>query len=429
MVLPLIARSRPLGVLGIISTRPDRRYDARDLALAEEISRRAALALDNARLRRAAEAALRTRDDTLAQVEALVNMSPVGFILLDRELRFRSVNPVFARWHQAAPDEILGQAYDDVVAPEFEDQTALLLRTVLNTGQPVLNRELVGEVPRGSGKTKHYLASFIPVLDADGTPRAVGVLVTDVTRLKEVEAALREEAVFRERFIGVLAHDLRTPLHAIVGSAGTLLRQGDAPPGWARTVGRIARAAERMERMIGNLLDLARCRQGGGLGLTRKPTDLADVVRMVVNELEASHPGRHIAISVEGDTRAELDPDRMAQVVSNLASNALAYSPAESVVRIDVRGREGELVLVVNNAGAPIPPETQKTIFMPFQRGAAPGGEPPAMRGLGLGLFIVGEIARAHGGSVAVSSTAEEGTTFTVRVPRPSATAAVAQQA
>jgi signal transduction histidine kinase len=238
-----------------------------------------------------------------------------------------------------------------------------------------------------------------------------------------VEAALRAEAVFRERFIGVLAHDLRNPLHAIVGSAGTLLRQGDAPPSWARTLGRIARAAERMERMIGNLLDLVRSREGGGIRVSRRPADLADIVREVVSEHLASQPGREIAVSVEGDTRAELDADRMAQVVSNLTGNALAYSPPETVVRVDVRGGDGELVLAVHNAGAPIAPEAQKTIFVPFQRGAASDGGPPAMRGLGLGLFIVGEIARAHGGTVAVSSTAEDGTTFTVRLPRASATA------
>ena len=102
--------------------------------------------------------------------------------------------------------------------------------------------------------------------------------------------------------------------------------------------------------------------------------------------------------------------------------------PADSIVQVQIRSGDGELALAVHNAGAAIPPEAQKTIFMPFKRGgAAAGGEAPAMRGLGLGLFIVGEITRAHGGTVAVSSTAEEGTTFTVRLPRGSATSVVTQ--
>ena len=178
---------------------------------------------------------------------------------------------------------------------------------------------------------------------------------------------------------------------------------------------------------FGNLLDLARSRGGGGIGIAPTPTDLTDVVRDVVGELEASHPGRHIEVSVEGDTCAELNADRMAEVVSNLAGNALAYSPGDSVVEVQIRSADGELALAVHNAGAAIPLEAQKTIFMPFKRGpTAGGGEAPAMRGLGLGLFIVGEITRAHRGTGAVSSTAEEGTTFTVRLPRTSATSAAA---
>jgi signal transduction histidine kinase len=181
--------------------------------------------------------------------------------------------------------------------------------------------------------------------------------------------------------------------------------------------------------MVGNLLDLVRSRVGGGIAVARKPTDLAAVVREVVDELHATHPARDIAVAIEGDTRADIDADRMAEVVSNLAGNALAYSPAGSTVQVDVSGRDGEVALAVHNEGTPIPPEVLKTIFAPFRRGAEPGGGPPAMRGLGLGLFIVGEIARAHGGTVAVSSTGEQGTTFTVRLPRAGATAVIAQHA
>jgi PAS domain S-box-containing protein len=428
MVLPLIARGHPLGVLGIVSTRPDRRYDTRDLVLAEEISRRAALALDNARLHREAEAALRARNETLAEVDAFLNASPVGFALWDRDLRYRRINPVLARFSGMSPDEVIGRPLEDVVVHQFEEQLGPKIHAVLRTGQTLRDQAVVGEMPPGCGKTTYHQDSFMPVLDADGTTRAVAVVVADVTPLKEAEKALREEGVLRERFVGVLAHDLRSPLHAIVLSAGALLRAGDAPPVWVRSVGRIAHAADRMKRMIGNLLDLVRSREGGGIPISRKPTDLADVAREVAEELEASHPGRKVEVVIEGNTCAELDADRMAEVVANLAGNALAYSPAESTVDVGVRGRDGELELAVHNAGAPISPETQKKIFMPFQRGATPSGGPPELRGLGLGLFIVGEIARAHGGTVAVSSTTEQGTTFTVRLPRAGATADVAQQ-
>jgi PAS domain S-box-containing protein len=427
MALPLIARGRPVGVIGMVSTRPDRRYDARDLALAEEMSRRAAIALDNARLHSQAEAALRARDETLAEYKAFLNASPVGLAIVDRRLRFLRVNDVLAKWHGKSTDDVVGRALEEVVPPAFAPQLAPLFYRVLATGESLVDQAISGEPTPGSGDTKHFLSSFFPLLDVEGTPRAVGAVVTDVTRLKEAEEALREEATFRERFLGVVAHDLRSPLAAVALSASSLLRQGDAPALWMRTLSRIAHATDRMGRMVGNLMDLVRSRAGGGIGITRKPIDLASVVREVADELEASHPGRHIEVSVEGNTRAELDADRMADVVSNLASNALAYSPSESPVEVDVSGRDGELALTVHNAGTPIPPKTLKTIFTPFKRGAPPGGGAPAMRGLGLGLFIVGEITRAHGGTVAVSSTAEQGTTFTVRLPRAGASSLIAQ--
>jgi PAS domain S-box-containing protein len=421
IVLPLLAHGTALGVVGIVSTRRDRRYGPRDLALAEEISRRAAIALDNARMLRRAQAALRSRDESLTEFDAFLTTAPVGFCLLDRTLRFRRVNHVIADRLGRPADAVLGESLETVIPSVIEAQLVPLFQHVLTSGESLLEQPVVGELPPGSGKATHLLTSFFPLLDVTGTPRAVGAVFTDVTRLKEVEGELREQATFRERFIGILAHDLRAPLHAIVISVGALRRHGGAPAPWARTVGRIAHAAERMERMIGNLLDLVRSRQTGGIAIRRGPADLGVIVRNVVDELEASHPGREIAVSVAGDTHAELDAERMAEVVSNLAANALEYSPSGTPVEVDVRGQNGELALRVHNAGAPIAPSRLKTIFAPFRRGAEPGGGPSAMRGLGLGLFIVGEISRAHGGAIAVSSNAEDGTTFTVRVPRTSA--------
>ncbi|APR78689.1 Serine phosphatase RsbU, regulator of sigma subunit protein [Minicystis rosea] len=271
MVVPLIARGRPLGVLGIISTRPDRRYEARHLVLAEEISRRAALALDNARLHRQAEAALRARSEALAELDAFLNASPVGFLVFDRELRFRRVNAVYARWERMGPDEIVGRSFDEIVSPAFKAQIAPLLDKLLRKGEPVIDLLLVGELPSGSGKVKYHLDSFIPVLDVDGTSRAVGVVITDVTELKEAEEKLRQEAMFRERFIGVLAHELRAPLAVVAAAAGSLVQDGNAPATWMRTVVRIARAVDRMGRMIGNLLDLARCRGAAGSASRASP--------------------------------------------------------------------------------------------------------------------------------------------------------------
>lgn len=215
--------------------------------------------------------ALRARDYALAEVDAFLSASPVGFALLDRDLRYRRINPVLARLYNRGADEIVGQLLEEVLPPEFEAQIAPLMRCVLRTGATLLDRMVVSvscpPVPEGRSIVSRPSCPCLP-RTAPPAPWASSRRTSrgwqDGTRMKEVEESLREEAVFRERFIGVLAHDLRSPLNAIALSAGALLRQGDAPPAWARTVGRIAHAADRMERMIGNLLDLVRSREGAG---------------------------------------------------------------------------------------------------------------------------------------------------------------------
>jgi signal transduction histidine kinase/CheY-like chemotaxis protein len=228
--------------------------------------------------------------------------------------------------------------------------------------------------------------------------------------------ALRKGAVFRERLVGVLAHDLRTPLQAIWFTASSLAKADPAEVDVKKSAERIGRAADRMARLISDLLDFTRIRQGTGLPIAPKPSDLEAIARRAVDEVQAAHPGRRIELSCRGDLHGVWDADRIAQVVSNLVGNAVAYSPPDTPVAVGLSATCDEVVLEVKNRGEPIPPAALATIFDPFKR-AENGGE-RASRGLGLGLFIADRIAQAHGGAIRVTSTAEAGTTFTVTLPR-----------
>ena len=230
-------------------------------------------------------------------------------------------------------------------------------------------------------------------------------------QLVELQAAREENARLQERFMGILGHDLRNPLSAIL--MGVTMLQGVLPEGDPRVLARIGSSAERMARMIDQLLDLTRSRHGGGIPVEPRPLELADVVRRVVEELELANPDRTLTVGVEGETWGEWDPDRLAQVVSNLVGNAIRHGDGERPVEVRVRGEGGEVALAVHNHGAPIAGELVPILFDPFHR--AKGSSPS---GLGLGLFIARQIVLAHGGEIGVASTAEEGTTFTVRLPR-----------
>jgi sigma-B regulation protein RsbU (phosphoserine phosphatase) len=168
-----------------------------------------------------------------------------------------------------------------------------------------------------------------------------------------------------------------------------------------------------MSRMITDLLDFTRARLGGGVPLQRRPAELVELVRATLEEFEVTHPGRVVLSHAGGPYTGEWDPDRLAQVVSNLVGNALQHGAADTPVQVVLREEGAELVLSVTNQGPPIPEALLPHVFDPFRRATS-----SPRQGLGLGLYIVQQLVLAHGGSITVSSDAASGTTFTVRLPR-----------
>ncbi len=235
-------------------------------------------------------------------------------------------------------------------------------------------------------------------------------------KIEALAEELHQRADFEQQLIGIVSHDLRTPVSAILLGVVALLRGEELSVRQTKSAVRIQSSAERASRMIRDLLDFTQARLGGGIRIERRATDLHELTRGVLEEIEATHGDRELQWSREGDGRGEWDPDRLGQVVQNLVTNALKYSPAGTPVRIETCAEDGGVVLSVHNEGAPIPPERLGSIFQPLQR--ASDAVDKAGRSIGLGLYIVKQVVDAHGGDIGVESTAEAGTTFTVRLPR-----------
>jgi signal transduction histidine kinase len=231
--------------------------------------------------------------------------------------------------------------------------------------------------------------------------------------LVDRERQLRGAGRFREEFIGVVGHDLRSPLSAIRTGAQLLRKRAQLEPRDIAVVERITLSADRMSRMIDELMDFARGRLGGGIPIRRTPVDLHALCEDVVEEARTAH-GRTVHVELSGNPRGQWDSDRLAQLISNLVGNAIQHSPATSAVTVIARDEQEYAVVEVRNAGAPIPAGQLEHIFEPFHRGE----EAKPSTGLGLGLYIVERIVRAHGGTITVTSTRDEGTTFAVRLPR-----------
>lgn len=259
------------------------------------------------------------------------------------------------------------------------------------------------------GKLRHELAAFV-ARDRDRYERE---LIASRKRLEDLvaetqrlHAEAKDRALFAEQMVGIVSHDLRNPLSTVTMGAEVLAAA--VPDTQRRTVERIKAAAGRAANLISELLDFTAARIGTGIAVTPREVDLHTSVADALDELRLAYPTRTLTHVRDGDGACVVDDQRVAQVVGNLVSNAIAYGDPVQPITITTRGG-ARPELLVHNAGPPM--ATDERLFEPMTRGSESGGR---ARSVGLGLYIVREIARAHGGTARVVSTAESGTTFTV---------------
>jgi signal transduction histidine kinase len=242
----------------------------------------------------------------------------------------------------------------------------------------------------------------------------IGLHLNTLDRLKVSESALvneRETAQLREQFMAVLGHDLRNPLQAIMGAAD-VLRRMPLDQQAARVAEMVGRSAVRMAELIDNVTDLTRSRLGGGLVLNLElRADLVATLAQIVEEARLVRPDREINSVIQLDHTVNCDRARIAQMFSNLLANALTHGQADGPVWVTAYSTADRFELSVANLGDPIDPSTLTHLFQPFSRASVK----PGQQGLGLGLYIASEIARAHGGSLTVDSDHEE-TRFTFSI-------------
>jgi PAS domain S-box-containing protein len=353
----------------------------------------------NAELREALDEAARSS----ALLESVFETAPVGMAYLDRELRFRRVNQALARKGGIAAADHVGRRVTELLPGLPGDELEAIWREVIESGNSVTNHEVVGHTPARPGERRTWRCAFFP-LRGRGEVAGVGLVVRDVTPEKRGEEL--------QRFlVGIVGHDLRNPLSVLTTSLQLLTTGGGLGERQLVLAGRMRNATRQMTRLIDDLLDYTRVR-GGGIPVVPRPAHVEEVVRPVVDEVRAAHPGLDIVLRGEGEGRGEWDPERLRQVISNLVANAAKHGDRQRPIEVTWRGAGDEVAIEVRNGGVPIPVAALSTIFEPLNQGegSRPGG-------IGLGLFIAREVVASHGGRIDVRSD-EGGTVFTVRLPR-----------
>ncbi len=253
-----------------------------------------------------------------------------------------------------------------------------------------------------------------------------GDALYDLTRFNEgIDQALTESiaryTALREKsvgvFLGVLGHDLRTPLGVVLNSAEFLLQSNTLTNTQLTVVSRMRSSVARVNGLVSDLLDMTQARLCGELPIALKETDLALTIREAVDEMRAFHPNGTFSLNVSGNLTGVWDPARLTQVIVNLMQNAIQHGANGSPVSVSARGEQERVLLTVHNEGPPISEWTRQRIFEPLVMGES-RSELRTSQNLGLGLYIARAIAIAHGGSIDVMSSQEAGTTFTVSLPR-----------
>ena len=371
------------------------------------------------------------RASIVEDLEDLYENAPCGYLSLDPGGRIFKVNKTLCSWVDYAPEHLIGKRLGDLLNIAgrmfYETHIAPLLRM-----QGFFN-EVALDLVSQSGERLPVIANAAERRAADGSVISTRLTLLKAAERRRYEQGLlnardqsrsseaaakanledeRETSQLREQFIAVLGHDLRNPLASISAGARILQRhtKGETE---TRVLQMMQATVMRMSGLIDNVLDFARGRLGGGITLSRDANrPLEPVLQQVVDELCTTMPDRVIESDFRIEAPVNCDRSRIGQMVSNLLGNALTHGSADTPVRVGASTENGMFELWVANAGEPIPDAAMAHLFLPFFRGQVRA----SLQGLGLGLHIASEIARAHDGTLTATSTAEE-TRFTFRMP------------
>jgi phosphoserine phosphatase RsbU/P len=357
-------------------------------------------------------------------LEDLYENAPCGYLSLRPDGRIVKANATLSHWTGFAPEQLVGKRLLDLLNIAgrmfYETHFSPLLRM-----QGYFN-EVALDFVTASGERLPILANAVVRRDSAGKLLFIRLTVFKAAERRRYERELvdlraaaegeltleREISQLREQFIAVLGHDLRNPLASIEGAAQLLLREPQTGTA-IHILGLMQRSVVRMSGLIANVLDFARGRLGGGITLDRNADQpLEPVLQQVVAELRTGAPDHVIQTDFALAEPVNCDRSRIGQLVSNLLGNALTHGASGEPVRIHASTKDGILELWVANAGKPIAAEAMEHLFQPFFRGQTRQSQ----QGLGLGLYIASEIAKAHGGTLMARSSEEE-TRFTFNMP------------
>ncbi|MBJ2154593.1 PAS domain-containing sensor histidine kinase [Variovorax sp. IB41] len=366
----------------------------------------------------------------LPEPDDLLDEAPCGFLVTTLDGTILKVNATFCNW--------IGIPRDDLVGNKRVQELFTMGGRIFHQTHWAPALQMQGSLAEVKFDVRHRDGRSIPMIfnarqrkRAHGDFHEIAAFVAEDRNRYERELLsarkkadllleaerdsqhlLRDRALFAEQMVGIVSHDLRNPLSAILMGLQVLGRSENERR--VRVLGHVRNSAERAQRLIEELLDFTQARIGKGLTVNLGAIDLHEITAHAIDELMLAFPDREIVHRPSGPGACVADSDRLAQLIGNLVSNAATYGGRGMPIEVRSQIDGSDAVVSVLNQGEPISPSMLATVFEPMVRGATASG---SARSVGLGLFIVNEIAKAHNGSMSVTSSAAHGTEFTLRFP------------
>ena len=361
-------------------------------------------------------------DQLQENFEDFFEQSLCGFVIADAKGLMVKTNARILDWTGNTADALQGKRFSELLTMGgriyYETHLGPLLRM-----QGFFD-EVVLELNSNKGEKLKVMVNAFERRDKDRNPLFIRYTILKASDRLQYELNLQHEKLeaekellkqketvaLREQLIAVLGHDLRNPL-AAVKMAAELLDVSAPDEDKSKLISTLKQSSYRMTELVNNIMDFARTRLGEGILLNRSNILPEPVLQQVVAELNLAHPNRAVLTSYDIKGTVNCDPFRISQLVSNLVANALTHGAPDQPVQINAVGNNDHFEISVSNKGTPIPAELHDNLFVPFTRET----RRPSQNGLGLGLYIASEIARAHQATLSFTSDADE-TRFTFQM-------------
>lgn len=373
----------------------------------------------------------------LPGAEALYDSVPCGLLVADADGRLLAANATACRWLRHERDALVGklrfqdlltmggrifhhthlqpllriQASVAEVKLEMKDAQGKVLPTMVNMAEGPWQGRMLLHISFFIAEDRHKYEQEL-LLQRRRLEELATRHAQDQQDLMAARAQAEDRAQFAEQMVGVVSHDIRNPL-SVIHMSTVLLERGSLDAQQRAALARVNRAVLRVRHLIGDLLDFTQARLGGGISVRASEVDLHQAVADSIAELAVAYPASTLRHERLGGGTCMADADRIIQAVGNLVSNAASHGEPGRPVTVRTESTEDGFRICVHNEGKPIPPDVLPRLFEPMVRGADAGSQ-----GVGLGLYIVAAILRAHGGTVRAESTAEAGTSFILELPR-----------